>query len=193
MDSRLTVILVSTAANWRTLESRRARGNLSLPTKHPGGILVNISSSRVTHWTTWLHSRVFSAEGQKWREPPPRTTAAFVKLRTLSIVAVLALVSSRYHHHSPQPHHHHRYRPPPPTIAIHRHPRPFCQSTSIRLCPTSSRRFGKRPELATILSIWTSLPHTDFNPLRSCILTVCVRYNDCTRYVYHFYTCFLYE
>jgi len=103
VDSRLTVILVSTAANWRTLESRRARENLSLSTKHPGGILVSISNSRVTHWTTWLHSRVFSAEGQKWREPPPRTTAAFVRLRTLSTVAILALVSSRYHYHFPLP------------------------------------------------------------------------------------------
>ena len=184
MDSRLTVILVSTAANLRTLESRRARKNLSLSTKHPVGILVNISSSCVMHWTTWLHSRVFSVEGQKWREPPPRTTAAFVRLRTLSAVTILALISSHYHHHHsplppPLPAQTPSAGPPPATIVIHRRPRPFRQLTSTRLCPTSSRRFGKRLELVTILSIRTTLTYAGFNPFRSCILAVCVRYSNC--------------
>jgi len=179
VDSRLTVILVSTAANWRTLESRRVRGNLSLSMKYSGGILVSSSSSRVTHWTTWLHSRVFSAEGQKWRKPLPRTTAAFVRLRTFSAVAVLALVSSRYHHYSPL------LPPPPQTLPAtdHRHP-----SSSSSFLPTHIDSSLSR-ELA---AFWqapracddslhsrtrTALPRADFNPF-PCILTVCIRYSD---------------
>lgn len=106
VGSRLTVVLVFTAADLGTLESRRGRENLSLSTKH---LLANSSSSRVTHWTTWLHSRVFG-RGTKVGASRTRATAAFVRLRAFSVVAVFALV--------PLP-------PPPPSLPVISPPPPL--------------------------------------------------------------------
>lgn len=157
-----------------------SRKLVTMSMKYSGGILVSISSSRVTHWTTWLHSRVFSAEEQKWRKPLPRTTAAFVRLRTFSAVAVLALVSSRYHHYSAL------LPPPPQTLSAttdHRHPSSSSSFLPTHIDSSLSRElaaFRQAPRAcddSLHSSTRTALPRADFNPF-PCILTVCIRYSD---------------
>lgn len=140
VGSRLTA-LASTAANWGTLESRSRARNLSLSSKHPPA---SSSSSRVTHWTTWLRSRV---GGQKWREPRARHRGFRWTACVLSVVAVLALIPLPP---PPLP----SFPPPPPAIS----PSSSLGSTSARLRPASSRRFDNRPELATILSTASHSP-----------------------------------
>lgn len=95
-------------------------------------------------------------------DPATTTTTTTITTTSTTTTTTATTPSLLLHHH----HYYHHYiiatttpspslpSSPPPPLAIH-YPcrsRPSCQSASARLRPASSRRFGKRPELATILS-----------------------------------------
>lgn len=143
MGSRLTVVLVSTAADCENPESRRDRDlNLSLfCTKHLDGTLATNSSFRVTEPRGW-HSRVFD-RGTKVGACRARATAAFVRLRALSVVAVLragsATTTTAGTSAPPSPPLRHSWLSHRP-----RRPRPSRRATlTVSLSHTGSRRFDK--------------------------------------------------
>lgn len=150
-----------------------------------GAIFVNSSRSCVTHWTTWLHSRVFNRETKVIRAARalPRLSLNCVCSRSPPLRSSrLALVPL-----------------PPPTAAT---TSTHC-SLSLSFSPFPPTYIGS--SLSHELAAFRQAPracddslHSDcthcrtsistLHPLRTCTLTICVGgYSDCTRYVYHIY------